>query len=750
MIDEYMSHEPRTAMRVRRMRRVFEGRFVRVVIACGAVVPAVCAVKPARAADDIGLAEIVVTAQRRAENVSDVPLAISAVTGAQLMERNYTNLEDFKGTIPGLQVSNYLGSTRINIRGIGGDPGSNSEVALSYNGVYIGNFLGADQSFLDLERLEVLRGPQGTLYGRNATGGVVNIISKRPTQNFEGYGELTYGDYDRINAQFVASGPLIGDWVLGRIAVGSEDHRGYSPNLADGRSYDDTHSRAFRGTLTFNIKDNVTLDVIADYSAEVDGSIAYHLAGESPGNTILPGVVLGGHTIPLDANGQAINPRLLNQSSPPNDHLYASGLTATLTWNLNDQLSVKSITAYRKEHSSFTNDFDQTEISFPGSGVAGADFIDYKHHNQFSQELQLTGAFHRINFVGGLYYFHESTNPSSLALGDTFTPPQSPVVVPTFLGGSGSTNAYAVFGQATARITDQLNFTAGLRFTHETTSASGYLEVPAFGLDSSGTNSASYNDVSPKATLDYHWTPELMTYLTASKGFKSGGFNLNSVPTAPFQAEKLWDYEAGTKLKTAWGLVDASVFYYDYSNLQTYQIVSGIPTVSNAGSATDYGAELAFTIRPLEQLTVTTALSYINATFDRNTIGLDTLSGQYVSLEGKQLPGASKYTSNLTARYEIPIGQNTLAILGEWNWRSRMYFTELNYELVSQKSVSTFNASARYMFADDRWYVEAYGKNLSDALVWSSKEVNAAGFADTIAGGLDPPRTFGVTVHYKF
>jgi iron complex outermembrane receptor protein len=179
-----------------------------------------------------GLVEILVTAQRVAQAESNVPLAVSALTGAQLRERNYDSLEDFKGAVPGLQVNNYAGEARINIRGIGMNSlsfGVDSQVAFSVNGVYISSARVADQAFLDVERLEVVRGPQGTLYGRNATGGAINVITNRPKDAFEAWVQLSYGNYNDIASQAVLSGPLMGDTVLGRLAISTENHDGYAP-----------------------------------------------------------------------------------------------------------------------------------------------------------------------------------------------------------------------------------------------------------------------------------------------------------------------------------------------------------------------------------------------------------------------------------------------------------------------------------------------------------------------------------------
>ena len=707
---------------------------------------------PVRAEDTSAIAEIIVTAQKIQEPLSKVPVTISALTGAQLVERNYLSLEDFKGSVPGLQVNNYVGEARINIRGIGMNSlsfGVDSQVALNMNGVYVANAFGADQRFLDIDRIEVLRGPQGTLYGRNATGGAINVITRRPTEQFEGYAQLRFGNYNDINTQFVVSGPLAGDRILGRLAASTEDHDGYSRNLFDGKHYDDAQSRAVRGTLQFNFTDAVSLDLVGDYSRGDDGSAATHLFGQSPGFP-MTGLLMGYDSVPLDGNGEAIDPRLLSINTIPDYYQYSGGAAADLNWKINETYSARSLTSFRKSHSTFTIDFDQTTAPFP-SGVGTKDFEGDTGHEQFSQEFQFAGKFDRVNFVAGLYYFHDETDPAVVRLGINVAPPSpTPFIVHLQLGGTTITNAFAVFGQATAKITDKLNFTAGLRYSDERKSSTVRQIIPEFALDVPDSAATDFTDTSPKFTVDYQWTDTFMTYATAAKGFKSGGFDITaSPPLVAFKPETIWDYEIGAKLRTGWGTVDLAAFHYDYTDLQLAQIVNGLPATSNAGSSDGNGVELAFAIEPISPLTITAALAYLDATFNDVTEN-DTLTGQPVSLEGNQLPGASKYSSNLTAEYRIPIGQGELSLYGEWNWRDRLYFTEFNSEQVSQEAVSTLNAAARYTAGGGKWYAEVYGKNLSDELTWSQKWITGAGYGSPVIGNLDPPRTYGLTVHYNF
>jgi iron complex outermembrane receptor protein len=727
-------------------------KYCRSVLACAASTLALCTVPAAQAADSGAIETVVVTAQKVAQPISKVPLTISALSGKQLRDHNYTDIEDFKGLVPGLQVSNYAGEARVNIRGIGMNSlsfGVDSQVAFSLNDVYLSSARAADQAFLDIDRIEVVRGPQGTLYGRNATGGAVNVITRRPTDEFEASAQIKIGNYDEVGTELIVSGPILGDSVMGRLAFSSEDHSGYAHNLFNNKHYDDAHTQTARGTLVFNLSDDVTLDIVADFHHQNDGNMAGHLFGTSPGFPIITGVVLGGATIPLDANGQAINPRLLNINTAPQNVSDAGGIVSELSWKLSDAFAFKSITAYRQESLSLTFDFDETPISFPSS-IPGRDFIAYEGDRQVSQEIQFTGNLDWVNFVAGLYYFYDDVDPAFFWLGLNIGVPSAPFVVPVRLGGTTITDAYAVFGQATFDLTDKLHLTAGVRYSYERRGSTSHEELPLFGVVVNDRKSARFSDLSPKFGLDYQWTDELMTFITVAKGFQSGGFDISAQPPlVEFKPELVWDYEGGIKYHTDNLTVDLSAFHYDYSNLQVAQIVNGLPNTTNAATSKINGVEFSGTLVPTPGLSLTETFAYTDAYFTKFTEP-DTLTGIVVNLANNQLPGAPKLSSNFTVEYSTPIASDNLTLFGEWNWHDRVYFTEFNSNQLSQGPVSTFNASIRYTFDDGRWTAELYGKNLSNELLKTQAWITGAGFGSMVLGHLAPPRTFGVIVRYQF
>lgn len=702
------------------------------------------------------LDEIVVTAQRIAEPLSKTPVTVSAFGGAELATRNYTSVEDFKGAVPGLQVNDYVGQARANIRGIGQNTlsqGMDSQIAFNQNGVFLGQSFTAAQAFLDVERVEVLRGPQGTLYGRNATGGAINIISARPTEDFQGHARLSFGNHETVRTELVASGALAGDRLLGRLAFSTDNQAGYSLNLHDGKHYDDTATQSVRGTLVFNINPDWALTVIGDYFHRNDGSRATHLLGTSPGFPTITGVVLGGSTIPLDDNGQAIDPRLLNINTLPHSIQNSGGVLGELAGALSDDIEFKSLTAWRQADVRYTLDFDSTEIAFPGLDP-GKDMSVRQNSKQFSQEFQLIGETGAFQWVTGLYYLHQKIEPVYYTLGINVSTPLTPFVVPLKLGGSSTTNAYAGFGQLTWRATQSLSLTGGLRYSYEDRSGLVRVQLPAFAIDDVSSGEKSFEDLSPKFTLSYQANPAILLYATVSKGFQSGGFDVGAQPPpggsiVPFKPETVWNYEGGIKFRKGWVSADLAAFHSRYSDLQVSQIVDGLPQTTNAASSRIHGVELSTTLRPIANLTLSGSFAYVQAEF-RNFVQNDPLSGLVRDLDGNQLPGAPRYSSNLFASYTVPVGNNSIDLVGEWNWHDRIYFSEFNSRQVSQPAVSTFNASIRFNDGDGRWYMEAFGKNLTNELIATQKWITGAGFGSMVLGNLASPRLYGVSLHYNF
>ena len=534
-----------------------------------------------------GLEEIVVTAQKREENLQSVPLSIAAYTSEQLEKSIIQDIYDVGIQTPGMIVNKEIVG-KIYIRGIGaenltigGDPG----VALHADGAYIARTSAAIFDLYDVERVEVLRGPQGTLYGRNATGGTVNIISKAPTEEFEGNVLLEVGDYDYTRVGAVISGPLADGKVLARAAVVKSDRDGFTPNLFTGEDLFDEDLLMGRLRLRFLPNDDVTIDLIADFSQD-DGSPAPFKQLEF--SELFEGM-LGANDPP--------GLRAVSQESPVTEMQDQFGITAIVNWDTGNS-TFTSVTSYRDTEFEAVFDGDAVDITFQN-------FSDHDDTQQFSQEFRLSSdAGDSWNWIVGAFYFNDD--------GDTeiFIP------IPGFgfdilHQATMSTDAYAVFGQATYNVSDRLALTAGLRYNSEDKEATQLSEFiglfPPFPPAALQTDS---NEVTPKFGIEYDINDEVMWYATATRGFKSGGFTFNGIQP-DFKPEFVWAYETGFKSTLAEGsvILNGSAFYYDYTDLQVSKLENNAGVITNAADATIYGAEIELLAQATERWRFNAGLS---------------------------------------------------------------------------------------------------------------------------------------------
>lgn len=700
-------------------------------------------------ADQTGLEQIVVTAQKRSESVQDIPLAVTAVGGEALRDRQVSSVESLSSIAPSINFGNYGGSARIAVRGIGFDtatPGAEGRVAYHLDGVYISRPSAQMGTFYDIERIEVLRGPQGTLYGRNATGGSINVISRAPTEVPSGYANITVGNYGRVAIESALSGQIT-EGASARMAVMSNNRNGYGKNEYSGKDIDDANQRGGRVTLRLKPAADVTVDLSADYYRENDHAYALHYMGQY-GTTVLKGVTLGG-----SAPSQL---RDINSEFEPENQREAYGYSGTVSWDLG-AATLKSISAYRHSDFGIKNDLDETDQQL-------AIFTFYERARQYSQELQLSGKTDRLNWLVGAYYFNEW-----IFGGDQVARNLRVVGGPNFLTngliaeGVTRTRAMAGYGQIDYSVLDNLKLILGARYNHERISINDTFQldfVRPFNPNSTiipqptfpRTDTTSNNAFTPKFGVEYSLNEDAILYATVSKGFKSGGFNL-AINVPAFKPESIWAYESGLKLTTADRRLRANLaaFYYKYTNLQVTKIVSTQAITENAAAANLYGGELELTALPTEKVQLDGSISYLHARYKdyksvdpvRPTLGL-------LNLEGNQLIQAPEWTVNAGAQFRQPVGTGSVTLRGEMNFMSRMYFSAFNVDQVSQKANAKFNAFLSWANDDSRWKASLFVRNITDKITRTSGLVASATYGSPITGSISAPRTFGVMVGYSF
>lgn len=708
-----------------------------------------------------GLSEIIVTAQRRAESIQDTPIAVSAIGGDALAQRGSTDLTAISATVPGLNVSEQVGQARLTLRGIGVDnisTGAESSVAFNQDGVFFSRSAAALASFYDVDRVEVLRGPQGTLYGRNATGGSVNIVTNRPTFTTEGGVSLTAGNYKTLNAEAYFSTP-INDKVAMRIAGQIQNHGGYGKNLVTGSDIDNKHSQAVRGQLLFEPTEKLSILIGADYYTQDDRSNSYHYFGPAgftaQGDPVTPtGILLGGYDP---------GPRNVASVRDPSNKAEFWGARADISYELSDAIALRSITAYRSSFFAVESD-----LSPLGNNLFPIDFGESS--DQVTQELQLNVDTDNNKLVVGAFYLHEKIdgyiegpyNLMGVGGPDLF-------IQGFYSGGNLNTKAAAVFAQDTYSITDALRATLGVRYSWEKKTVADQSDFnfddiydpaagPRFPVHR---DSKSFDSFTPKLGLDYDITDDVMIYASYSKGFKAGTFNLGSAGPA-LDPEKVDAYEIGLKSTVLDGRLRANLsgFYYDYSDLQVGKVQGQLLVLENAASAEIYGLEGEFMLEPVDDFVIGLNASWLHARFTSyvtadqarpagDGVTLDENGVPAFDLTGNALPQAPDYTIDLSAQYTFEVPGGDLTIRGESFWSDQVYFSPFNLDYVSQPAFDTQNAFVTYK-TDGGLRLTGFIRNIGNETIRASGQVATTLLGSPVIGFVKPPRTYGLTLAFDY
>ncbi|MFC3712912.1 TonB-dependent receptor [Sphingoaurantiacus capsulatus] len=706
-----------------------------------------------------GEEEIIVTAQRRGESIQDIPIAITALSGDLVEERGYSNLADLDGVVPSLNISTYSGNTRINIRGIGNtntSQASDASVALYKNGVYIGRSIEGGSSFLDMERIEILRGPQGDLYGRNATGGAVSIISKRPTDRLEGEIELGVGSDEQRRAEAILNAPL-SDKVGTRFVFAAEKRGGFGTNLATGTEIDTLDTLAGRGTIEFNPSDTFQLTVIGDYYRARDRSGPFVYLGNGL-NNVRPPVLAGGVTVPTRiVNGleTAINPRNISNEQDPFNEQDLAAATIEAKFSLSDSIELTSVTGYRDTSYFFKSELDASTALYRTDLPGLNGFTQEESAEQISQELTLVGDSSGFEWLLGASYFDENVDSEgSIGL--------APAITGLRAGARQDIRSYALFGRVAVQILPELRATAGLRWSSEKRRAVEYADRILLGVpegtlvfpplcgglclkDQTDKTSA----VTPRFTLEYSPTDQAMIYLQAARGFRSGGFSMGQFSPA-YDPEFVWSYEAGVKytsLDRAFRL-NLAAFHYDYSNLQITSTRGGFVRTANAADSTVNGLEVETVLAPTDGLNFDIAYAYLDAQYDE-LIAVDNITNVSRNLSGNVLPNTSKHAVTAGINLDIPLEAGQVKARGEMRYKDDVFLDFYNRPVQEQEAYTQINASIGFTTKDERWSFDVYGRNLTDKLIVTTTFLSTGtGFPRNAL--LAPPRTFGVRVRYRF
>jgi iron complex outermembrane receptor protein len=694
----------------------------------------------ALAADNSSFEEIVITATKMgATRLQDTPLAVSAYSSADLDKTGAKDIRDLAGQTPNLVVAQNGPFAQIYIRGIGSNnsfAGSDPSSTVNIDGVYIARPAAVFNNFLDIERIEVLRGPQGTLYGRNSVGGTINIISRKPDNEFHVKAQGTVANYNLYRGEGYISGPIVKDKLFGSISAMRSKHDGYIKNIvASGNDRGSEDTWGVRAQLRATPTEKLEIIVRADYLKD---------KGNSIGNTVLlqsftP--VAGG---PVDAVTQSIfgDWHKVALDTPSRSDRHVEGVSGEINYQVADNTTLKSLTAYRKSYLNYAIDSDASDLHRQET-----DQLEDQH--QFSEELNLNGKFDRLKYVLGAYYIEEKIITNSDVL--IFTTNRDSHLQPTV-----NTKAYAGYGQADYDVTDQFTLTAGIRYTDEKKHFDQFSNNTSLingsvlaGFPKIYSKVGEYKAWTPKFGIQFKPMQDVMLYASITRGFKSGGFNFTSGNVLNgFNPEKLWAYEAGFKSEFADKRVrlNASAFYYDYKDLQVQAFITpGVTDITNAANATIKGFEAELLTKPVKGLDLGGTLTYLDATY--KDFPAAPITGGTFDASGNTLNSAPKWSYTLFAQYNLDLGDKGTAFARtQFGYKSRQYFTVVNDNIQTTPSYGLLDASAGYTTPDSHWTIIAYGRNLTN------KEyiVSSGSFTARPAGAPGDPRTFGVRASYSY
>ncbi len=703
----------------------------------------------AESADDSG--DLVVTARRREESLLDVPIAVSAFTGEALEQRGAVDLTDIGNIVPNTTLETSRGSNSTLsafIRGIGQqDPVSGFEpgVGIYLDDVYLNRPQAGVLDIYDIERIEVLRGPQGTLYGRNTIGGAVKYVTRQLPDDFSLRVRATYGTYDQAEGVVTVSAP-IGDIVRVGGSLARLSRGGFGDNLTTGLENYNKDVWAARGTLELGGRgEPVLIRITGDYTRD--------RSDPRGGHRLIPGLVSGAPVLDdvFDTRGGLVDPE---------QDIEAYGGAINVSVELSDALTLRSISAWRRDDTLTPIDFDAlpaVDVDVPGGYF----------NEQISQEFQLLVDAGPLSGLVGFYYLDATAD--TLFDVRLFTTLNG---LTAFTNAAVDTETYAVFGDFTFAFSDQISLSVGGRYTWDERTANilrqnylgggspffGGAGVP-FGAPSTNfTGSRSFNKFTPRASLSFQPTPDHNIYASFSQGFKGGGFDPRGVgANAPdlngngirgenaevaqflsFAPESVDSYEIGYKGNLFGDRLYVAVagFYADYTDVQipgsVACTVAGLPSfcgvTSNAGAATFKGVEFEFNARLGEsfatagdRLNFSGAVGYIDAQYDEYITNIASVPTDVADF--RQVQNTPEWTASGTLAYMTPLGNGRLNLGSTVSYRSSINQFEIANPFIDQAGYALVDASIVYTAPDDRWSIGIYGKNLTD------KEYKTSGYS---------------------
>jgi iron complex outermembrane recepter protein len=674
------------------------------------------------------LAEIVVTAEKRSERAQDIPVTVSTLSGEQLTSGKIRNMDDLSAAVPSLEfISGLNGSTYI--RGVGAPittAGNQPDVAMYVDGILLVSPLQATGAFNNVERVEILEGPQGTLFGRNASGGVINIVTADPSQKASSSFSIGYGNYQTTEVKFYANVPITSTLAANVAGYFYDQGQGWGTNITTGQDSYREWSNDVRVKLGWTPDDRTEVILTYDHS---------YVHSELTNGRILQGTMgVGGTPAPAGWYDTSNDYPSYNNTGVDSGSVRASFDFGAATF--------RSITAYTAVSTFWPYDSDQGPLAVIQGPI-------YDDASGFTQELQLISPNNqKVIWAVGFYYLN---NQAAFKPIDLFGSEFGTAVIDVY--GHTTTQSYAAYGQESWEFLPSTHLTLGARYTIDYASIDGHTDVNKV-MGTEHYQDTTFKDPSWRVGLDHRFSPELMAYATFSTGFNAGQYNTGNAAAPPVQPEKLTAYEVGIKSNWLEGRLQANVsaYWYDFKNLQVSVVENAVTVQSNAAAANIKGVELSLEAQPVSNLHLQAGFAYTDAKYTDYTnvqFYVPLPGGGYTTVvgdaTGNSLTAFPKIGASASADYEIhsSVGLFTTSI--NYGYKGKIYWNYSN--TIATDPYSLLGAQIKFQPSKaDNWFVTLWGKNLTDTQYNQTEGVRLE-LASAVPG---PPRTFGIAVGAHF
>ena len=705
---------------------------------------------------------IVVTATKRAQNIQDIPAAIAAVSGDALEQRGITDPSDLQFLTPSLQVGKSQGNTAFTIRGVGFNSVGSPAVAVHVDGVFQPRPSMGDLAQIDVDRVEVLRGPQGTLYGRNANGGVINFLSTRPTDELEGQFKARYASFDEIYLEGIVNWPLGPDAGARIVVAHNNQKEGFVENIGGGPEIGNEGFTAARMALDFGLSENLKVELTGSYVIR-DGAVYTSLGQTAPRTVGARGApfgdlaAFGGNLYAALGAVWSSIPNTTTANDPSSSDRKAVSLSGVVDWDIGD-FKIRSITGYQDFYEDHRSDFDGTNVTiYQGRNIRDSE--------TFTQELNLSGKVGPLDVIVGGFYLDETYSQDLSITQPNGNGSFLPNAKLSFITPYYKTKAVAAFTDLTLNLGDNFRVSGGLRYSEDKQNTFQDFRILANirtapnvvispGIQcNAALPELKFNSTTPRVGVQFDASGNTTIYGNYSEGFKVGGYNTDGTCNDPFEPEEIKSFEGGIKNTLMDGALtlNATGFLYKYTNLQVQQIIGTGVSIINAPKAEIKGLELEANYKANKSFGMFASVALLDAKYTEFILPDGAVGPALIDVSGNRLSHAPKLSLNAGFDFTptVDIFGGSINLRADGSYRSETFVREFNNPTFERNDPYFIaNASLTWTNESEKFLVRGFVTNLFDELYLTQSQWSAPIQTRTVS--YNQPRQYGLEMQVKF